>query len=212
LQILLLEEVTSTQEWLKSAYKANKITPPFAIYAKRQTKGIGSRGNSWIGKEGNLFLSFIIKQDDLPKDLPRESVSIYFAYLLKEVLQKEGSCCWIKWPNDFYIDDKKIGGMITTLVGDALICGVGLNLVDAPDEFGIIDIEISATEVVKLFIKNIEKKATWKQVFSKYSVEFYKNRSFYTHKNSSQKVSMQGAILNEDGSLTINGERIYSLR
>ena len=212
MQILLLDEVTSTQEWLKNAYKTKKIAPPLAVMAKRQTQGIGSRGNSWIGNEGNLFLSFILKRSALPADLPLESASIYFAWLLKDLLAKEGSECWIKWPNDFYIDEKKIGGMITSIVGDALICGVGINLVAAPDEFGVLDIMITPEEIVKRFIENVKKSISWKQVFRNYSVEFYKNRSFSAHINNRKKVSMRDAVLNDDGSITINGERIYSLR
>ena len=212
MQTLLLDEVTSTQEWLKKAYKEKKLTPPFAVYAKRQTQGVGSRGNSWIGQEGNLFLSFLIERSALPDDLAIESASIYFAWLLKEVLEVAGSKCWIKWPNDFYIDDKKIGGMITTMVGECLICGVGLNLVSSPEGFGVLDVKLSVDEVVQRFLENVEKKITWKQVFRKYSVEFYKNKSFYTHVDNSKKVSMQYAVLNDDGSITINDERIYSLR
>ncbi len=212
LQIRLLDEVASTQEWLKNAYKTNKIIPPLAVYAKRQTQGVGSRGNSWIGKEGNLFLSFILDRFMLPADLPLESASIYFAWLLKEVFASEGSRCWIKWPNDFYIDNKKIGGMITTVVGECLICGVGINLVAAPDDFGVLDIVMTPETIVERFMENVEKKLSWKQVFRKYSVEFYKNKSFYTHIDKSTKVSMRSAVLNDDGSITINGERIYSLR
>ncbi len=212
MQIRLLEEVGSTQEWLKNAYKEKMVMPPFAVYAKRQTQGVGSRGNSWIGQEGNLFLSLLIERTALPEDLPMESASIYFACLLKEVLQERGSKCWIKWPNDFYIESKKIGGMITTIVGESLICGVGLNLVAAPKGFSVLDVEMSAEEIVKRFLENVEKKISWKQVFRKYSVEFYKNKSFYTHVDKNTRVSMQSAVLNDDGSITINGERIYSLR
>ena len=208
----MLEEVTSTQEWLKNAYKEKKLAPPVAVYAKRQTRGIGSRGNTWIGQEGNLFLSFLIERAALPDDLAMESASIYFAWLLKEVLEDAGSQCWIKWPNDFYIEEKKIGGMITSIVGECLVCGVGLNLVTSPKEFGVLDVALSAEEIVKRFLEKVEKKISWKQVFRKYSVEFYKNKSFYTHVDNSKKVSMQYAVLNDDGSITINDERIYSLR
>jgi len=212
LQILWLDEVASTQEWLKERYKKGEVAPPFAVLAKRQTNGTGSRGNAWIGKEGNLFLSFLIERSKLPSDLRPESASIYFAWLLKEVLTQRGSQCWIKWPNDFYLHETKIGGMITTMLKDSLLCGVGLNIVEAPKGFGKLDIEISQKELAKLFLENVEKGVSWKQVFSKYSVEFYKNRSFYTHMQNNKRVSMQYASLEEDGSITINGERIYSLR
>ena len=212
MQIRLLDEVPSTQEWLKNAYKTKQITPPFAVWTKKQTNGIGSRGNSWIGKEGNLFLSFIVERSALPKDLLIESASIYFAWLLKEVFAEEGSQCWIKWPNDFYVDEQKMGGMITTVVGECLICGVGINLVDAPEGFAVLDVVMTPEEIVKRFVEKVKKSISWKQVFRKYSVEFYKNSSFYTHIKNTTKVSMQSAVLNEDGSITINGERIYSLR
>ena len=60
MEILYLDEVTSTQTWLIEQIKKNKLTPPVAVYAKKQTLGVGSRGNSWIGEDGNLFLSFAI--------------------------------------------------------------------------------------------------------------------------------------------------------
>jgi BirA family biotin operon repressor/biotin-[acetyl-CoA-carboxylase] ligase len=212
LEILYLDEVTSTQTWLKEQIKQNNLTPPVAVYAKRQTLGVGSRGNSWIGEDGNLFLSFAINKKDLPKDLKIESASIYFAYLLKEVLEQKGSKVWIKWPNDFYLENKKVGGMITTIVQDILICGVGINLKKAPQGFATLDVALKSEEVVMNFVKKMENFVSWKQVFRKYSVEFYKNKPFYTHTVDNNKIKMEQAVLEEDGSITINGERIYSLR
>lgn len=143
MKIIYLESVDSTQTYLKELIKNKEVELPYAVSAKIQTAGLGSRNNSWRGCEGNLFLSFSIKLDSLPKDLKLESASIYFAYLLKETLEDEKSEVWLKWPNDFYIGDKKIGGMITNIVSDALICGVGLNLVNAPAGFSKLDITIS---------------------------------------------------------------------
>ena len=212
MQILLLEEVDSTQRWLKEELKSNRLQAPVAVYAKRQTQGVGSRGNSWIGEEGNLFLSFALPKASLPGDLKMESASIYFAMLLKDVLEEYGSKVWIKWPNDFYLGEKKIGGMITSIVGSNLLCGVGLNIVAAPEGFEKLDVVIALEMLVEQFMKKVEKNVSWKQVFRKYSVEFYKNESFYTHIGNERKLSLRGAKLQEDGSIVINGERIYSLR
>ncbi len=176
-----------------------------------QTEGVGSRDNSWTGLEGNLFLSFAISLKDLPKDLKLESSSIYFSYLLKDVLTNLNSSVWIKWPNDFYIDNAKIGGMITNIVGDSLLCGVGINLVSSPDGFKNLDIAINREKLLALYFKNIEKKVSWKQVFSKYKLEFPLNQKFYTH-NNNLKISLADAKLQSDGSIVINGERIYSSR
>ena len=63
LQIHCLDEVDSTQKWLIENFKKGNIKAPFLVYTTNQTKGIGSRENEWIGYEGNLFLSFIVKKN-----------------------------------------------------------------------------------------------------------------------------------------------------
>lgn len=211
MQILSLDSVDSTQKYLKELIKEKKVSLPYAVVSNTQTDGVGSRENSWTGLEGNLFLSFAISLKDLPKDLKLESSSIYFSYILKEVLADMDSEVWIKWPNDFYIDDKKIGGMITNIVDDCLICGVGLNIVSAPENFSRLDIKISMDKLLNKYFENIEKNFLWKQVFSKYKLEFYRNQNFFTH-NENLRISLEEASLQDDGSIVVNGERIYSLR
>jgi len=176
-----------------------------------QTNGIGSRDNSWHGMDGNLFVSFAVSLQELPNDLKLESVSIYFAYILKSTLEELKSNVWLKWPNDFYIEDKKIGGMITNIVGDTLVCGVGLNLVDFPDGFDKLDITINKEKLLNRYFANIEKKLLWKQVFSKFKLEFYRNQKFFTH-NHNLRIPLGEAELQSDGSIIVNDERIYSLR
>lgn len=211
MQTLYLDSVDSTQKYLKELIKQNKIKLPYAVIAKTQTNGIGSRDNSWYGLDDNLFLSFALHVEDLPKDLKIESASIYFAYLLKETLSEFGSKVFLKWPNDFYINDKKIGGMITNIVEDKIICGVGINLVNAPDNFSKLDIKISIDKLINKYFKTIENNDSWKQVFSKYKLEFQINQKFFTHKNN-LRISLEDAHLQDDGSIILNNERIYSLR
>lgn len=211
MQIIYLDSVDSTQKYLKELIQEGKISLPCAVVADSQTEGIGSRGNSWSGVRGNLFLSFATPLNELPKDLKLESASIYFSYILKETLAEFDSALWLKWPNDFYIGDKKIGGMITNLVKDTLVCGVGLNIAEAPLGFGKLDVVVERDELIKRYFNNIKKMNLWKQVFSKYKIEFHKNQNFYTH-NKNLIISLGDASLCSDGSIVINGERIYSLR
>ena len=211
MQIRYLESVDSTQKYLKELLLKQKIKPPYAVVSNRQTDGIGSRDNSWKGLDGNLFLSFTIHLNELPNDLRLESSSIYLSYILQHTLSEFGSKVWLKWPNDFYIDDLKLGGMITNVVGNSLICGVGLNLLNSPDGFTALDIKISREDLLQMYFTNIEKKISWKQVFSKYKLEFYRNQKFFTHKNN-LRISLGEAQLQSDGSIIVNDERIYSLR
>jgi len=211
LKILYLESVDSTQLYIKELLKKKLISTPFAVVSENQTDGKGSRDNSWTGLKGNLFCSFSIAIKELPIDLKLESASIYFSHILKATLEYYGSKVWLKWPNDFYINNLKIGGLITNIVGENLIVGIGLNLLQAPNGFSYLDILITKEKLLKEYFLNIEKKRLWKQVFSKYKLEFYKNKDFFTHKNN-LKISLENVELQNDGSIISNGERIYSRR
>jgi len=211
LQTLYLKVIDSTQTHLKELIRTKTVKTPFAVISDIQTAGVGSRDNKWNSIEGNLFLSFAIKIEELPRDLKLESASIYFAYLLKNILCELNSEVWLKWPNDFYVKNKKIGGMITNIVDDTLICGVGLNLTKQVNAFTKLDIDINREDLLEKYFKKIEKKILWKQVFSKYELEFDKSKNFFTH-NKSLRISLEDSNLQCDGSIIINDERIYSLR
>jgi BirA family biotin operon repressor/biotin-[acetyl-CoA-carboxylase] ligase len=210
-EIFWLDEVDSTQRYLLDGLKNQTLKPPVCVGTTLQTNGRGSRGNQWIGEEGNFFISFAIKRKMLPDDLRLESSSIYFAYLLKELLSEMGSKVWLKWPNDFYFGEQKVGGLITNLAGDCLVCGIGLNLQRAPENFAVMDIEIEPKELMDTYIDRLKTFPSWKQIFSKFALEFERSKSFLTHFNN-VTIELKDAILCEDGSLECNGQRMYSLR
>jgi len=211
LKIHYLKSVDSTQTYLKNLILEKKIDLPFGVCSDIQTNGLGSRDNNWSGLDGNLFFSFAVNLNELPNDLKLESSSIYFSQILKQCLEELGSSIWLKWPNDFYIENKKIGGMITNILGDTMICGVGLNLKNAPEDFAILDIKINKEKLLKIYTGNIEKKISWKQIFSKYKINFYLNQNYYTH-NKNLRISLKNSELQDDGSIIVDSERIYSLR
>ena len=211
MKILRIDEVDSTHTYLKNYILNYQYKEPLCIVTDYQTNGVGSRGNSWAGKKGNLFFSFVFDKNYLPEDLPFQSISIYVSYILKTILKNHGSDIWIKWPNDFYLDDKKIGGTITNMSKELVYCGIGLNLVDVEKEFGKLDIKIDADNILRSYFLELEKKISWKQIFSDFKIEFYLSKKFKTTIDN-QKVSLENAILNEDGSIQVNDKKVFSLR
>jgi len=211
MKIIKLNEVGSTHTYLKSHIKDNGYTQNICISTDYQTNGIGSRGNSWSGIKGNLFFSFVISKKDLPDDLFLQSASIYFSYILKEVLKENNSKVWLKWPNDFYINDKKIGGTITTASKDLIYCGIGLNLISVNDDYGKLDIEINSNQILKAYFDKLERKYLWKQIFSDFKIEFENSRK-YKATVDNKKISLENAILNSDGSIEVNNKKVFSLR
>ncbi|HEC1757241.1 TPA: biotin--[acetyl-CoA-carboxylase] ligase, partial [Campylobacter lari] len=51
----------------------------------------------------------------------------------------------------------------------------------------------------------------WKNIFSKYMLEFEKSRNFFIH-NEGKILSLKDALLYKDGSILLDNKRIYSLR
>lgn len=214
MEINYLNEIDSTHKYLIKLLKKDTLKLPIAFSAHMQTAGVGSRENSWKSMSGNLFLSFAKKLSDLPNDLALNSISIYHAFILKELLNDLGSKVFLKWPNDFYIGKKKIGGVITKLIDrDIVVVSIGLNLKNAPKDFEIIDINIDKNELLKSYFLKLKQDIFWKYIFRKYQVEFEKSRSFlYYDENEKKKVSLSNALLMKDGSIKINSKKVFSLR
>ena len=209
MEILFHNSLDSTQLEAKRLLKAGK-KPPFCVVSEIQTAGVGSRANRWDSHEGNLFFSFVIEQTMLPEDLVLSSASIYFGFLMKEVLKDAGSDVWLKWPNDLYLQEKKIGGIITHVSGQSLICGIGINLVFA-GEYGSLDVKTDKKTLINAYITELKKFPEWKKIFRQFRIEFEQSKRLKTHVDG-EEISLQNASLECDGSLTINGKRVFSLR
>jgi BirA family biotin operon repressor/biotin-[acetyl-CoA-carboxylase] ligase len=211
LEICSFETLPSTQHYLVEKVRSGELTAPVAVIAKEQISGVGSRENSWSGGEGNFFASFAVDLEQLPDDLKLSSASIYFAFIMKQVLTESGEKVWLKWPNDLYVEDEKVGGIITQKVKNSLICGIGINLANSSNGFRSLYSELSAESLLENYLKALEKFPKWKQIFSEYRIEFEQSRRFSVHIENYQK-SLRDALLCEDGSLLIEGKRVFSLR
>ena len=208
MEILYYKNLDSTHlEILRVLKKTKK---EICIVADIQSSGIGSRNNSWQSHYGNLFFSFSIDNSKLPSDLKLQSYSIYFGYLLKSVLVELGFDVWFKWPNDIYKQNRKIAGVITSVKSGFIICGIGVNLIST-NEYKGLDATVSKDTILKIFFDKIKKNITWQEVFSKFSVEFHSNKNYQAHIND-MRVNLNRALLDSDGSLIIDGKKVYELR
>lgn len=106
------------------------------IYARQQTAGIGQRGNCWDSQpDKNLTFSLILKPTFLPaaeQYMLTKVVSLGITDCLQSLIPG-GNIIKIKWPNDIYINDHKVCGILisnklsrTHL--SASIVGIGLNV------------------------------------------------------------------------------------
>ncbi len=211
MEIHLFETLPSTQRYLAGMVRDGGISESMAVLALEQSDGIGSRGNTWIGARGNFHASIALRAGQLPQDLPLLSASIYFGWLMRELLEDIGCSVWLKWPNDIYTARGKAGGVITQKIGDFLIVGIGVNLAREPAGYASVEANIEPLELCRLYIGKIEERVSWKDIFSKYQLEFELNRAAFFHMEERVE-SLREARLCDDGSLIVKGERIVSLR
>lgn len=123
------ETVTSTNDLARdSRYGAGAV-----VMAEQQTQGRGQRGNRWESPAGvNLTFSVVLCPDFLEADR-QFYISRVIALALTDALATEDFDPRIKWPNDIYLGDRKVAGILieNDLTGYTIsrsIAGVGLNV------------------------------------------------------------------------------------
>lgn len=125
------ETIDSTN--IEAVKQFNSLNDFEVIASKFQTEGRGQRGTKWESAKGeNITLSIILKPDGIKAEnqfIISQMVSLGILKYLKE----RGVKAKIKWPNDIFVGDKKIAGVLIEhlLSGDNLsgsIVGIGLNL------------------------------------------------------------------------------------
>lgn len=109
----------------------------YTVACRTQTAGRGQRGNTWEAAPGmNLTFSTLLRPAAIPAARQFELsmlVSMAVANVADRLLEPVGKRAVIKWPNDIYVDNKKICGILieNTLSGASIsraIVGVGLNV------------------------------------------------------------------------------------
>lgn len=212
MEVLKFDCLESTQLYVMENLRNQSLKSPVMVVANTQSGGIGSRGNAWESVQEGLYFSLALPLSLLPQDLPLESTSIYMGYIFKEILNQNGAEVWLKWPNDLYVENKKAGGVMCSMLLGNVIVGVGINLKVRDTRFGALKVGIQKGTILQTFIETFEqKKFSWKQIFSKYALEFYKNFNYGFHYKG-RVVEMSEAVLCDDGAILIEDEKIYSLR
>jgi BirA family biotin operon repressor/biotin-[acetyl-CoA-carboxylase] ligase len=137
-KFIYFDEINSTNIYLKE----NKNLPDgIVVVAERQTAGRGRKGRKWNSpKYKGLYFSILLQKDIEIKNL--SIFSLLFPLAVKEAIQNRTSKkVYIKWPNDIYIENKKISGILieTEIEGNSInnfIVGIGINVNTSLDELG----------------------------------------------------------------------------
>lgn len=193
-----------------------------------QTNGHGRLGRTWHSEKGeNLLFSFIIKDKKLLNKY--DGLSVLVGVSVFKALKEFGvNSLSLKWPNDVYIADKKVCGLLLEgFLGEVkhrcIIVGVGINVnqtefngdFNAPPtslslEIGkVVDIKKLKKLVyktIKLDLKKYKKgKSDYAQVFNENN--YLQGKTVFAEINGN-KTEVKCLSLNTDGTLNVlsNGE------
>lgn len=128
-----LAETESTNQYLRELMQTDAPAEGSLVWADFQTAGKGQVGNHWESENGaNLTFSLLLYPDFLPANR-QFLISQITALAVKATLDGLTDDITIKWPNDIYWKNKKIGGMLieNDLSGAyiyASVLGIGLNI------------------------------------------------------------------------------------
>ncbi|MEX3425520.1 biotin--[acetyl-CoA-carboxylase] ligase [Staphylococcus hominis] len=172
-KIEVYDSVESTQTIAKQGLVDNQYT--MLILSDEQTKGRGRFNRNWSSSKGKgLWMSVVLRPNVSFAMIPK--FNLFIALGIRDAIQAfSRDKVEIKWPNDIYINDKKVCGFLTEMVAnadavEAIICGIGINLNHQEEDFSDMirhratsirlhhSEEINRYQFLKRLIEEIEKR------------------------------------------------------
>ena len=216
-EVVHIAETDSTNRWMKE-----NGTGEMVVVADYQTAGKGCGSNSWEAERGqNLLFSVMIH----PKSLQAKNqfiitqvISVALCKTLDRYVQSQIS---IKWPNDIYVGDKKVCGVLIEnrlqgrMIKDTII-GIGLNVnqtefkSDAPNPVSLkqlIGKDIDREEVLNTFIEQLNETVKSATIIADYKARLYRRegKHLFMTKNTTFKASI--VDVKDDGRLMLEDEK-----
>lgn len=213
----------STNTLLKELLKTETLSEFFSVRTAFQTAGKGQTGNSWESERGkNLLFSMVLYPHHIAIN-NQFVISQIVSLGILNALKKYVDNIEIKWPNDIYYGNKKLGGILieNSLRGARIeysIVGIGLNInqqlfkSNAPNPVSLIQLTGKKVNVKDLFseiVSNICSSYTLADITNLKTEYFnclYRKKGFYLYKNNLNevfeaklvKVESDGQLLLED--------------
>ena len=129
-----LPEVPSTSQYLREWSERETLPEGTVVATHRQTAGRGQPGNGWFGGEDrNLSLSVLLRPGFLPARHQFRLNQVVALAVHDTIAALLGPSVRIKWPNDIYVQDRKVAGILiqNTLLGSNIaesVVGIGINV------------------------------------------------------------------------------------
>ena len=138
LSLLFKNHVSSTNDYLNYRYARDLF--PLLVLANNQRASRGRGNKKWVSlNQSSLSFSFCLKVDSNNLDL-RYLGYLSCVCLYESILAVSQNYVKIKWPNDLYLNDKKVSGILIESLSKNkevhLSIGVGINI-NIPESYSI---------------------------------------------------------------------------
>ncbi len=172
--IIEFDQIDSTNDYAMHLANEGSVEHGTAIITNYQTQGKGQQGKLWQAeKEKNLLLSFVLdtsKKDLQSQFLLNAAFCSGVAHMLME--DYEISAASIKWPNDLFVNRKKVAGILIENIirgqqWQYAIVGIGINVNQTKFPEGI-----QATSLQTELNRNIPLTAIRKKLFNQLNRAF----------------------------------------
>ncbi|MES2995798.1 MAG: biotin--[acetyl-CoA-carboxylase] ligase [Verrucomicrobiota bacterium] len=125
-RLLVKDELASTNDEAGALARAG-APHGLVVLARSQTTGRGRRGARWFSADGDsLTFSVLLRPPEAREFWPRLALAAGVA--VARALAGYGLRPGIKWPNDIWLDDKKVAGILVEGGDQFAIVGIGLNV------------------------------------------------------------------------------------
>lgn len=220
--IIVFNELDSTNNYAKQLVK-EKAAQGTVVLAHYQESGRGQVGNFWESECGkNLLFSLILYPGFLEAG-KQFYISKVVSLALAKVLKQHLDDVKIKWPNDIYVGEKKIAGILieNTVKGMALdssIVGVGVNInqehfhSDAPNPVSMKQVlkkEFDIHDILKAFLLKLEdyievlREGRLEIVDSEYLQLLFRNKGLHRYRKAENEFSARIAGIGSFGQLQL---------
>ena len=212
----------------------DELEDKMVILTYRQTQGRGQIGNHWESEPGkNISMTVVFKPRELPAG-QQFAVSMVIALGTYDFISRYVNGCFVKWPNDIYVGDRKISGILIEhsimgrYVGGSL-CGIGVNinqerfLSDAPNPVSLfqligeeIPVERALEELLDCIGKRYEMIRDYEGLERDFLKVLYRREGLYDWEDEEGMFRASVRGVNEFGQLILvdekGTERVYGFK
>jgi BirA family transcriptional regulator, biotin operon repressor / biotin---[acetyl-CoA-carboxylase] ligase len=125
-RLLIRESVDSTNDEVRQLAQLG-AADGLIILAHQQTQGRGRRGAAWFSPSGESLAFSILLRPSEPKFL-WSRFALAAGLAVAEAIESFGLEAGIKWPNDVWLSNRKVAGILVETGADFAVLGIGINV------------------------------------------------------------------------------------